>query len=205
MKKGGDGGAGQARADEAARQARIRAGTDSINNTFNSQFTDDYFNSRQQSYLDYATPQLNDQYTDARKQLVFALDRAGLMDSSVRAQREAELQKLYDTNRQQVADKALGYGTQSRNAVEDARSNLISTLTATADADGAAKSAINRAQALSQPDTYSPLGQLFTTFTGTLADQAALEKARSLSSGYSFTPFSLANNRADGSVVNSGR
>ena len=183
MKTPKDNSAAQARADEEARQARIRQGTESINKTFDSQFNDDYFKSRSDSFLNYANPQLNDQYTKAQKELTYALDRSGTLDSSVRAEREAELQKLYETNRRSVADQALGYGSQARNSVEDARAGLISTLNATGDATAASSQAINRAQALSQPDTYSPLAQLFTTFTSTLGQQAANERAGAMSGG----------------------
>lgn len=183
MKSPKDNSAAIARSDEQARQSKIREGTTNINNTFDSQFNDGYFDSRKSSFLDYATPQLNDQYEKAQKDLTFSLDRSGMLDSSVRASKEGELQKLYDTNRRSVADQALGYSTQARNSVEDARSGLIQTLNATGDAQGAATSAISRASALSQPEQYSPLAQLFTTFTSGLGQQAALEKSAALSGG----------------------
>lgn len=147
------------------------------------QFNDEFFNKRQQAYLDYATPQLDDQYADAQKALAFSLARSGNSDSSVRAEKLGELQKLYDTNKQQVADQARAYSNQSRTAVEDARTNLIQTLNATGDAQGAANSALARASALASPDAYSPLGQLFSTFTSALGQQAALERASAYSGG----------------------
>lgn len=179
-KGGGDGGAAQARADEQARQAQIREGTARINETFDSQFNDDFYGGRKNAFLAYATPQLEDQYAKARRELVFALDRGGTLDSSIRANKEAELKKLYDTNTRAVADQALGYGNKARDSVESARADLINTLNATGDSAGAVNSAMSRAKALSAPDTYSPLGQLFTTFTGALGTQAALEKAAAL-------------------------
>jgi hypothetical protein len=257
---GGDGGAGQARADEQARQEKIRQGTTNINNIFDGydktygdqlvdpaayhdgstyytdtgseyayhapavkpenpsaqgatllanntpgagkplaammvpehlyaakktdhvdgQFDDDFYNSRKQAYLDYATPQLNDQYADAQKQLTYALDRSGTLDSSIRAQKEGELTKLYDTNRRGVADQGLSYENQSRSNVEDARAGLIQTLNATGDAEGAANSAVARSKALSAADSYNPLGQLFATFTNGLGSQVQAERVQSL-------------------------
>ena len=268
MKKGGDGGAGAARADEKARQDRIRKGTADINRLFDGgttksgvdlvnpeayvdgttyylengdpykytapavspvtgrprpqqgvpsklyanvqqsytpgQFTDEFFKQRQTAYMDYATPQLNQQYEDARRQLTFALDRAGMTDSSVRAQREAELQQLYDTNRRSVADQALNYSTTARNNVENARADLIATLNATGDAQGAVNSAMTRAKALSAPDTYNPLAQLFTTFTAGLGNQAAIEKAAALSNTYNPGSSVGLYNTGRNSVVNQG-
>jgi hypothetical protein len=181
-KKGGDDGqAAQARADEMQRQERIRSGTQRVDDIFKQNFNDDFYANRQKSFLDYATPQLEDQYGTARKQLTFALDRAGTSDSSIRAQKEGELQKLYDSKKQAVADQALSYKSQAQGSVEDARSNLVSMLNATGDAEGAANSAISRSQALSTPPTYSALGSLFTDFTSALGTQAAAERATAMS------------------------
>lgn len=140
-------------------------------------FTDDFFKGRRQAYIDYATPQLEDQYGQAQKELTFALSRSGNLGSSVRGQKVGDLQKLYDTNKQKVADDALSYETQARNAVEDARSNLITTVNATGDAEGAANAALARSTALSQAPSYSPLTQLFTDFTAGLGTQLAAERS----------------------------
>jgi hypothetical protein len=164
------------------------------------QFTPEYYNNVQQDYVNYATPQLEDQYGKAQKELTFALARGGNLDSSARAQKEGELQQGYDLNKQKVADDALAYKTKAQTSVEDARANLVSMLNATGDAEGAAKSALSRASALSQPAAYSPLSSLFADFTAGLGTQAALEKANYYSGGqtgarYStglFTPSSSA-------------
>jgi hypothetical protein len=146
-------------------------------------FDDNFFSGRRQAYIDYASPQLEEQYGDAQKQLTYALTRSGNLDSSMRADKSAELQKMYDLNKQKIADDALSYETQSRNAVEDARSNLIATLNATGDAQGAANAALARSQALSQAPAYNPLSQLFTDFTAGLGTQAAMERAEAASQG----------------------
>lgn len=181
-KKGGSNKqANQARMEELQRQNTIRDGTARIDNTFNSQFNDGFFDKRKTAFLDYATPQLEDQYADANKQLTYALSRSGLLDSSVRAQKEGELQKQYDLNKQQIGDQALSYSTEARTNVEKARSDLVTMLNATGDAEGAANSALSRATALSQPQAFSPLTQLFADFTSGLATQAQYERASALS------------------------
>lgn len=181
-KKGGSNEAKQARADEEARQGRIREGTAKINTTF-EQFNDGFFDGRQKAYMDYANPQLEDQYGKAGNELTFALARGGNLNSSTRGAKLGELQQLYDLNKQKVADDALASSTQARTAVEDSRSGLIATLNATGDAQGAANSALARSSALSQPAAYSPLGQLFTDFTSALGIQAAQERAAAASGG----------------------
>lgn len=148
-------------------------------NTTPGQFGDDFFAQRQQSYLDYAKPQINDQYSDAQKELTFALARGGKLSSSTQAAKGADLQKMFDLQTQKATDDALNYSTQARTGVEDARANLITTLNATGDADQAVTSALARAQALSQPAAYSPLTDLFSSYVDALGAYSAAEKARS--------------------------
>lgn len=164
-------------------------------------FNDDFFNNRKQAYIDYATPQLEDQYGDAQKQLTYALARGGNLDSSIRGEQLSKLQKLYDTNKQKVADDALSYETQARGSVEDARANLISTLNATGDVQGATSAALARSQALSQQPAYNPLSQLFVDFTSGLGTQAALERAEAMGGSPSRYSTGLFGN--SGRVVNS--
>lgn len=183
MGKKGGGEAAAARKDEQARQEKIRTGTERVNSIFDGQFNDDYYAKTQKSYLDYAEPQLEDQYAKTQKELTFALTRAGLLDSSARSDKVAELQKEYDLQKQNVADEALSFGTKAKTSVEDARSGLIATLNATGDAEGAANSALTRASVLSQPAAFSPLTSLFSDFTAGLGTQAALERANYYSGG----------------------
>lgn len=181
--KSGGNAAAQARADEQARQQRIREGTTAIDTTFDGQFTPDFYEGRRKAYMDYAMPQLDQQHADATKELTFALARSGQLDSSTRADKESQLAKLFALNQQKVADDALGYSNQSKTAVEGARGDLVTMLNATGDAQGAANSAVARASTLTAPQQFSPLSQLFADFTSGLGQQAALEKAAYFTGG----------------------
>lgn len=167
--------------NEDQRQQKVRAGTERVGSIFDCNLNDEFFKGRRDAFTNFATPQLEDQYADTQKQLVYSLDRSGLLDSSIRAEKASELQKLYDTNKQQIADQALNQENEARNAAEGARTDLIQTLNVTGDAEGAANSAISRATALSQPQTFSPLSQLFASFTAGLGQQAAQERAEAMS------------------------
>lgn len=186
-----------ARQDEMARQGRISAGTAAINDTF-GQFNDDFFNNQRKSYIDYATPQLEDQHADAVKQLTYALARTGNLGSSARASQEAKLQQTYDLGKQGIADQGQTFANTARTNVEDARSGLIAALNASGDATQAASGAIARSAALSTTPAYSPIGQLFSTLTSGAATQAAAEQATGLYGGYS------AGNTTYQSPVNTG-
>lgn len=166
----------RAREEEEARQARIREGTASINDTF-SQFDDGFFSGMRDSFMNFARPQIDEQANKAREQLIFSLARSGTLDSSMRANQQGDLQRNIDRELMSAADQARSYENQARTGVESARGDLLSLLQATGDAQGAANSALSRAQILSQPPAYSPIGQLFTDFTSGLAQQAAFERA----------------------------
>lgn len=176
----------RAREQEDARQAEIRAGRAAIDQTF-GQFDDQFFQGRREAFRDFAMPQLDQQFRDAGRALTFDLARSGLTNSSVRGEQSGRLQRLYDENRQQVDNEALSREQAARNAVEGARSNLVSLLQTTGDAQGAANQALSRANVLSAPEPFSPLGHLFTSFTNNLSTQAALERSGAMSGGR-FTP-----------------
>ena len=174
--------ANQAKADEAARQATVRQGTQAVNDTF-SQFNDPYFEKQRTNYLNFALPQLDDQYGKAQKTLTYALARDGNLNSSAQAYQNAELQKTYDTQRLGIADQGQNYANQARSSVEDARGNLISTLNATGDATQAAQSAAARAGALAAPQGYSPIGDAFNGVLSGFAVNAQNNRAQALLTG----------------------
>ena len=178
----GDGGAGamrdeasRQRAEEEARQGRIRSGRKKIDDTFSS-FDDAFYDKRKQSYLDYANPQLDDQYKKAVSELTLALARNSLSNSSVAARKKAELQKQQGIQARAVADKAREYEAGTRSAVDMAKSDLQTQNMSLADPSLIGQTAANRAISLTELPAYSPLGALFANATEGLATQAALER-----------------------------
>lgn len=145
-------------------------------------FDDDFFGGIRQGYIDFARPELDRQFNEASKQNTFNLARAGTLDSSIRSDTTGKLQEARDKSLADLFDKANEYEANARNKIEDARADLISQLQVTGDATGAANAALARAGALATPPAYSPLEQLFTDFTSTLATQAALERAEAFGS-----------------------
>lgn len=191
------------RDDEAARQERVRTGTKRIEDMFGEQFDDAFYDKQAQNYMDFAQPQLDDQYKDAAKQLTFSLDRRGALDSTSRSSLEADLGKrkaIQDTN---IKDMANQFKTDAMAGVEGARSDLISTLNATGDVDAAVNSANARAKVLSQPVAYSPIAQAFADFTTALGQQAAAEKAYAYGAGPRPTVSTGLFGSRSGAVVNS--
>lgn len=156
-----------ARADEEARQARIKEGMGKIDSTF-KQFNPDFYDRRKQAVLETTMPQLNDQFQKTKEQLQYNLARSGLTDSSVRAANEGEMQRQMDVNKAAVAGQAQDYANQARQQIEQNRSELVGQLNATGDAQAAAQGALSRASIAAAQPGVTPLGMMFQNTTGLL-------------------------------------
>lgn len=171
------------RNEEVERQDRVRTGTKRIEDMFGSQFDDGFYDKQASNYLSYAQPQLADQSKQAQKQLTFALDRRGALDSSSRSSLEGDLAKRTGIAATEIKDKANQFKTEAMAGVEGARGDLLNTLNATGDVEATVNSANARAKVLSQPTPYSPIAQAFVDFTSGLGQQAAAEKAFAYGAG----------------------
>jgi hypothetical protein len=166
---GGDGGAAQARADEQARQDRIKQGVSNVDKSF-AKFDDNYYNQRGQAYQNYAMPQFNNQYKQMGNNLAFSLARSGNTDSSEAARQGGILQSDNAFGRQQIADQAIGEQQKARQQVEENRNSLINQLQATSNPSLAAAGAERQAAALAMQPAFSPLGNLFNNTTAVLGN-----------------------------------
>lgn len=173
---GGDGGAAERqRKEEEERQARVRKGNEEIDSVF-GKFNDDFYANQTQNYLDYATPQLTDQFNDAAKELTLSLANAGLLNSSIAAEKRGRLDKDLKLKQRMVADKGNEYSLNSRKSIDAARSDLQSQNMNIANPSLTAQNAANRAQSLNQLPAYQPLLELFANATDGLSTQASLER-----------------------------
>jgi hypothetical protein len=170
--KGGDGGAAER---EAARQAAITDGYNKIQTIFGG-FNDDFYNKRGSDYVAYATPQVDDQYAEAVKQLQFALARNGRLDSSTAVEQKGKLLEDYNKQKTSIADKGIQYGNQARQSVEGSRADLVSLNNNVANPTTVANEANSRLGALQASPAFDPLGPLFANVGETLGTQADLER-----------------------------
>ena len=141
-------------------------------------FDDDFFNQREQSYLDFALPQLEDQFEEQQDDLLFSLARNNRLNSQTRAESLADLQKQYDLQRTNINDDALSVANNARSAIESARSDLVLQNNSLADPTAVASLASQRANTLSQSESFDPLGTLFQNSTAGLATAQQANAAR---------------------------
>lgn len=162
----GDGGAAaRARADEEARQARVKAGTAAVNDTF-SKFDDSFYKKRADEYSAFATPEAARQYKDANRDLMFNLARSGNLASSERARQMGIVDRERDMAAMKIADKGQEYANQARQQVEQNRTDLINQTLASGDDSLAANQARQRVGMLSSSPAFEGLGSLFETTGG---------------------------------------
>jgi hypothetical protein len=166
---GSDPYAAQSRADEVARQERIKSGMSQIDQRF-AGFNDDFFKKRSEEFMNVMNPQAVKQYRQANEGLAYSLARNGLTDSSERAKSEGILKGQLDTARSEIANQSIDRTNEQRQAVEQGKTSLIQQLNATADSNAVASQALNSANRLAGQQSYSLLGNMFANTTGLVSD-----------------------------------
>ena len=164
-----------ARQEEEARQARIQAGESNIDAQFSQAFSPDYFNNYQTSYEGAYTPDLTDQYQDARKKLTYALSRSGNLTSSSGAEKIGALKGREVSERAAIRNRAMSAVNDLKSRVEHQRNDLYGMNRSAADPSSAAARAAAATGSLQASPTYSPLGDVFASLLNSGTQQLAME------------------------------
>lgn len=150
-----------ARRREQERQARIRQGTQQVDQQF-SRFDDSFYGDRRDAFMGYYQPQIEDQFEDAREQLTFALARSGNLRGSAAADRQTRLGQDYELQRASIVSRADEDVQRQKDRIAGEKSSLISQLNATGDADRISNEALQRTRVIAQDQpAYDPLGDIF--------------------------------------------
>ena len=157
---------------ELSRQQNITTGASEISSLF-GQFDDNFYNNRSQSYIDYAMPQLQQQYEDQQRELMAQLARSGNTQSSVRGDLMGKLQEQFDRQRLAIADRARSYANEARSNVNSAKSRLMESNANLADPGTIRTMAQAEAGGLLNNPQYASLGQLITDLTSGVTGSAA--------------------------------
>jgi hypothetical protein len=163
-----------ARQAEERRQADIKAGTEQVNDVF-AQFDDDYFSGVQKASNEYYLPGVDNQYEDARRKLVLNLGGAGTLNGSAGARKLGALDEDYAKKKADYANQGVTLAQQYRGDVESNRMDILNQLSASANPSAAAAAANARAQSLTAPPAFSPIGNLFGDLAQYGANNLAIE------------------------------
>lgn len=151
------------RKEEDDRQQRIAEGRSAVSDVFGQTFTPGFYDQQQQAFLDFQNPQLEDQYKDAGSQLLFALTRTGLGQSSAMNQRQAKLQGTYTQAGQDIVDEAARRRAQTEAAVNQQKQALMGQAEAAQDPSYMRGLAQSQSASLAAPQDLSNLGDVFAT------------------------------------------
>jgi len=160
---------------EQERQNRINQGMSLIDQKFN--FGDDFFKQRENDYLAWANPQLDEQYQDAQKQLTFGLSRMGHgQGSQTMTDRWGRLEQDNTQNRANIADQAKDVANQARGLIGQQRAQLINMANMAADPSavrnqiGRSMSDIQAYKGFDPTASISPMFQNITAGLGSYLD-----------------------------------
>jgi len=135
-------------------------------------FQPSFYDKRSQDYVNFALPQLAQQYQTNRNAMLFGLENRGLGNSSVANAASSNLERSAGQGRQEIADTGLAQANQLRKDVEGARQQAISQLYQSADPAQALQGAVRNAIGFQAPSTFAPVANMFTG----LAQQYATDR-----------------------------
>lgn len=156
---------------DAHGQAMLRRGNlyQDVKSPYFQGFGDDFYNKAAQSYVQYAVPQIAQQYDQTNRGIQYGLANRGLVGSSAQSKAQSDLQLNLGQQEQQVADNARTTATNLRNQVENSRQSAISNLYQASDPAGAGAQAVSSAAQFSVPQSFTPILGAFSN----LANQYA--------------------------------
>ncbi len=145
-KGGGDPG-GEARAQEADRQARVKSAVDAINGVFNGAGRQAMYDSQKSAVYDLNKAEVDRQAQQAARTNRFGLARAGLAGGSVDVDSVADINRRTNEGLLRAGGIADQAAADLKTADERTRSNLVSLAQSGIDTGTAAQQALNGLQA----------------------------------------------------------
>lgn len=132
-------------------------------------FNPNFYNQAAQDYVQYAVPQVAQQYNEARKSIDYGLANRGLYGGSAQQKANSDLNLNVGQQEQSISDNARTTATNLQSQVQSSQQNAINNLYQSADPSGAAASAVQSAAQFNVPQSFTPI---LNAFSG-LANQYA--------------------------------
>lgn len=189
--------AAKAEADAMARRAAMADGLGKINSQF-AGFDEPYYQNLQNSYLNYANPQIAESQARAQTGLRSALANKGKLRSSTDAVQQGDLATTYGGIFRDAQSKALDYANQQRGMVQAAKQNSIAQMYGSESPDVGLQAASGAVDSLKTGPAFEPI----TALLGQAAKYASMDYNNSLysSNGQSYGLFSPMFNKPAGAT-----
>lgn len=161
-----------------------------INNSF-AGYNDKFYNQRRTDYLNYALPEINKQYGDERKNVIYGLANRGLVKSGAANEQFTNLGKALTTQQQGVVDAADTAVNNLKTQISTAKNTLLSQLGTAASPSTTAVSALSSAATFNVPIQPTVSSNAFGDFANALSTRYQTSNlgatATSPSGGASYT------------------
>lgn len=160
------------------------------------------YDQREQDYLNWANPQVSQQFGDADRQLQFQLARMGHAGgSSSSIDRTGRLQDDYTLERANVADRGVDLGNQARQQVADERSRLMGLLHSTGDPSAVQGQLGTVIDSIRTAPAFNALGPMFQNATAGLGSYLDGARFGQMQSNVNQTPIYSSPSSGSGRVV----
>lgn len=172
---------------EEERTARIKAGTQRVNEMFGG-FNDDYYGSIAEAYKNFQMPLLDEQAKEARRVLPFG---TASTQSSAYQRQAGNLERDISRQTADIGNKAVTFANTRRGEVENSRSGLLNLAQSGADVETVNAAAADSAKVFGTPSPYiqgaivptpvsqqqfSPISDLFAKYTADAANGALAQR-----------------------------
>jgi hypothetical protein len=127
---------------------------------------------RQQDYLNWATPQYQQQLLSAQKSMLGNLADRGLLGSSANQTLADTLSAQANAQYQNIGNTGVSLANSLQNQISQQEASLIAEAQSATNPAANITSALNTAGSFSAPTQYSPIGSLFSQFTSSLTPAA---------------------------------
>lgn len=164
MPTGGGNAASLAAQQQKERALALAQGKAAIDQQF-AGFTPEFYNQKKQDYINYAMPQLGQQFRTQQNEAQYALANKGQTRSSQAEALNRTLGQSLAQNQQTIANTGQAQANQLRQNVEGQRANLYGILSSSQDPSMAATGALAAAQNYTTPSAFVPIGQMFADWT----------------------------------------
>jgi hypothetical protein len=146
---------------------QAKAGNLFSNKQTTTGFDKAFYDKQQQDYLNYANPQLQQQFGQTKQQLQYKLGNQGLFGGS--AQRELQTGLANEKSLAQInmSNQALGQSNQARQNVNNQYNTLVGQLEASMNPGVTTQQALQSASTFSAPSAMPAVGQLFNNYANT--------------------------------------